>query len=155
MKKTLRVCSIALKYLLLLMVLAAVVFPLLYIFLAAFKSNSDIFVSGANIWPEKFLLDNCTDSWQVANFSSYTFNTIYMTFFIVAGSVLTCTVMSYVFARGNFAGKKLIYWGDDVQFVYLIGNCGDLPSTPDSQGIRSQPFPMGGNPDKDTGSKRS
>lgn len=135
MKKTLRVCSIALKYLLLLMVLAAVVFPLLYIFLAAFKSNSEILVSGANIWPEKFLLDNFRDAWQVANFSSYTFNTIYMTFFIVAGSVLTCTVMSYVFARGNFAGKKLIYGVMMSSLFISLGTAAIFPQLQIAKGL--------------------
>ncbi len=89
--------------------LIIVVFPLLYIILSSFKGNAEILTSGANILPERFLMDNYIQAWNLANFKVYTWNSLYMTFFIVIGSIITTTTLAYVFARGNFIGKKFLF----------------------------------------------
>ena len=91
------------------LVFVLAVFPLFYIIMASFKSNSEILTSGANILPKQFLVDNYIQAWKIAKFSTYTFNSLYMTFFIVIGNIITCTVLAYCFARGNFIGKKLLF----------------------------------------------
>lgn len=84
------------------------IFPIVYIVLASFKSNAEILTAGANLLPEKFIIENYIKAWNLANFKLYTWNSIYMAFFIVIGSIITSTTLAYVLDRGNFAGRKFI-----------------------------------------------
>lgn len=84
-------------------------FPIVYILLASFKSNTEILTAGNKILPEKFVFDNYKEAWELANFKQYLFNSVYMSFFIVIGSIMVATVSGYVFERGNFPGKKIIF----------------------------------------------
>ena len=43
-----------------------------------------------------------------ANFARYSFNSIYVTLCAIAGAVILTSMAGYVFARGNFPGKKLL-----------------------------------------------
>ena len=81
-------------------------FPLIYIFFASFKSNTEILTAGNKLLPEKFVLDNYIQAWELANFKQFIKNSVFMSFFIVIGSVIVATVSGYVFERGNFPGKK-------------------------------------------------
>lgn len=81
-------------------------FPLIYIFFSSFKSNTEILTAGNKLFPEKFVLDNYIQAWNLANFRLYIKNSVFMSFFIVLGSVFVATISGYVFERGNFPGKK-------------------------------------------------
>jgi multiple sugar transport system permease protein len=84
-------------------------FPVFYTIMASFKSNMDILANPNAIFPERFALDNYIKAWQVANFSQYTLNSVHLAFFIVVGTIITCTTAGYVFDRGRFPGKELIF----------------------------------------------
>jgi ABC-type glycerol-3-phosphate transport system permease component len=84
-------------------------FPIIYLFLASFKSNAEILTSGARIIPEKFVFDNYFQAWNLANFKQLTLNSVGMTFFIVVGSILTTTTLAYVLQRGKFKGKAFLH----------------------------------------------
>lgn len=109
MEKKISIFYKALKVVFLMLILIMVVFPLVYIILASFKSNAEILTSGANILPKKFIINNYIQAWSLANFKLYTWNSLYMAFFVVVGSIITTTVMAYVLGRGNFIGKKALY----------------------------------------------
>ncbi len=109
MRRLYRVGYKSLVFLFLLAVFVISVFPIIYIILASFKSNAEILTAGAQILPEKFILDNYVQAWTLANFERFTWNSIYMTFFIVIGSIFTCTTLAYVLDRGVFFGKKFIF----------------------------------------------
>ncbi|MCU6710235.1 carbohydrate ABC transporter permease [Paenibacillus sp. J5C_2022] len=96
-------------YLFLLAVLLFTVFPLLYVFFASFKSNQELLASGSNLLPRSFTLDNFKQAWVLADFKRYTWNSMYFTFFIVVGVLFNSTMAGFVFARGRFHGKKLIF----------------------------------------------
>jgi multiple sugar transport system permease protein len=108
MDKLFKYLSKTVIYAFLSIALVITIFPLVYLILASFKSNAEILTSGSII-PQKFILDNYRQAWKLANFKLYTWNSIYMTFFIVIGSIITSTTLAYVLNRGRFAGKKFIY----------------------------------------------
>lgn len=108
MGKYLKYVSKPLIYMFLLIVFVVSVFPVIYIILASFKSNAEILTSGAKLLPEKFMTENYVKAWNLANFKLYTWNSLYMTFFIVIGSIITSTTLAYVLDRGVFVGKKFI-----------------------------------------------
>ena len=66
-------------------------------------------VGGLKLFPDKWMFSNYSDAWRLANFSRYTWNSLYMCFFIVIGSVLAATIQGYVFSRGTSKITKFIY----------------------------------------------
>ena len=94
--------SAVLIYLVLSIVFILVIFPIFYTFMGSFKSNQELLTSGSTIIPHQFVLDNYKQAWSLANFERYTWNSVYMSFFIVVGTIITSTVAGYCFERGNF-----------------------------------------------------
>ena len=101
--------SAALTYLVLSIIVVFVIFPIFYTFSGSFKSNQELLTSGSTILPEKFVPDNYIQAWSLANFERYTFNSVYLSFFIVLGTIITSTVAGYCFERGKFRGKNMIF----------------------------------------------
>ena len=85
-----------------------VVYPFIYAFLSSFKSTREILVS-SNIWPEKFDVSNYIKAWEMANFARYTFNSAWFSAVKVITSVFLSAIHGYVFARGEFRGKNIIF----------------------------------------------
>lgn len=107
--KTKKILGNTFVYLILIAVFAITVFPLLYTLLGSFKSNMELLTNGSSIFPKKFILDNFKQAWELANFKQYTFNSVFMSFFIVLGTIFTSTIAAYVFERGSFRYKNLIF----------------------------------------------
>ena len=85
------------------------IFPIFYTLSASFKSNQELLISGATLIPQHFTFANYKEAWTAANFKIYTWNSIYMTALIMVGVLFNSTMGGYVFARGNFRGKKFIF----------------------------------------------
>lgn len=96
-------------YLLLLIVFIFTVFPLFYTFMGSFKSNMELLANSGRLIPEKFITDNYVQAWKLANFKQYTFNSIFLSFFVVVGTIFTSTIAGYVFERGNFRLKNFLF----------------------------------------------
>ena len=101
--------SAILTYLVLSVIFVFVIFPIFYTFMGSFKSIQELLTSGSTIIPHQFVLDNYKQAWNLANFEQYTWNSVYMSFFIVIGTVITSTVSGYCFERGKFKGKNTIF----------------------------------------------
>jgi multiple sugar transport system permease protein len=97
-------------YLILIVVFIVSMFPVFYTFMASFKSNKELLTSGNRVIPDRFVIENYMDAWRLANFKRFTFNSIFMSGFIVAGDIIVSIVSGYVFARGHFRGKQFIYY---------------------------------------------
>ncbi|MDR1903200.1 MAG: carbohydrate ABC transporter permease [Treponema sp.] len=108
--KTGKYISNLMIYLVLFGVFCVTIFPVFYTFMASFKSNKEILTAGNRVIPTKFVFDNYVQAWKLANFKQYTFNSVFMSVFIVAGVIVTSTVCGYVFARGQFRGKQFLYY---------------------------------------------
>jgi len=107
--KTSKRVSDILTYTILIVALAIALFPIFYTLMASGKSNQELLANPSSIIPEKFIFDNYIQAWNLANFKQYTFNSVYMSFFIVLGTIITCTTAGYVFERGKFKGKEFIF----------------------------------------------
>lgn len=83
--------------------------PIIYSFFGSFKSNMELMTNGASIMPEKFVFENYVQAWEMADFKTYTMNSVFLSFFTVVGVVFMSSMVGYVFARGNFPGKKIIF----------------------------------------------
>ena len=96
-------------YIFLILLVFVALFPVIYIFLSSFKTNMEIMVGGVKLLPDKWMFSNYARAWQLANFSRYTWNSLYMCAFIVAGSIVAATIQGYVFSRGTSKITKFIY----------------------------------------------
>lgn len=98
-------------YVWLLLLAAFILFPLVYTVAASFKTNSEILAHPERIFPQKPTFDNYIEAWNSPNFSIKTmlFNSIIFTVGTVAMNLLTSSVAGYVFARGCFPGKNIIF----------------------------------------------
>ena len=97
---------IAYTFLILLLVLT--VYPFIYALLCSFKNTQEILV-GSSFMPKKFEFKNYVQAWKIANFAKYTFNSAWYSVFEVLIAIWTSTIAGYVFARGEFRGKKIIF----------------------------------------------
>ena len=92
-----KLISSALVYLVLTVILIIAIFPVLYTILGSFKGNMELLTEGNRLFPRKFVLDK------------YTVNSVFMSGTIVIGTIVTSTIAGYVFERGDFPGKNLLF----------------------------------------------
>ena len=101
-----------LKYILLIAILVIMVFPLIYAFFASFKTNLEIMTDSGKLLPNKFTLDNYRTIFDPANnfnFSRMTLNSLYLTVVSIIISLGLSTTIAYVYVRGVFKGKKIVF----------------------------------------------
>jgi N-acetylglucosamine transport system permease protein len=86
-----------------------IILPLLWTFLASFKSNTEIFGDPLQL-PGALRLDSWGRAWDKAHIGRYLFNSILVVFFGTAGTMLFGSMAAYVLGRYKFVGSKLIYY---------------------------------------------
>ena len=104
-----RILKKGLLYIFLTALVFVTLLPVMYAFFGSFKSNQELLVSGARLLPESFMVDNYIKAWKLADFKTYTFNSLYLTFFSVIGVVSSSAMAGYSFSRGTFPGKNIIF----------------------------------------------
>ena len=108
--------STVLRYFLLTAVGLVMLYPLIWLVGASFKSNAEIFAS-PGFWPHHPTLDGYIQGWKTS--TAYTFATFFWNTFLIVlpkviGTAISCTAVAYGFARFDFPGKKVL-------FALLIG----------------------------------
>ncbi|WP_086351030.1 carbohydrate ABC transporter permease [Candidatus Enterococcus clewellii] len=100
-----------LKYAVLTIGALIMLYPILWLFGASFKSNTEIFRS-IWFWPESFDFSAYIEGWKTS--SQYTFTTYFLnSFLIVIPKVLltlvSCTLAAYGFSRFDFPWKRILF----------------------------------------------
>ncbi|MDW2797655.1 carbohydrate ABC transporter permease [Clostridium boliviensis] len=103
------------------------VYPVIYILFGSFKTNNELVRGGVNLLPQKFVLDNYIQAWEMANFSRYTLNSLIISFGVMAVSLTVSSMAGYVFSRKEFRFKSLIY-NSMVMFMFI--NVGSVALRP-------------------------
>lgn len=117
----------AIIFLLLALLALATVYPVVYIALGSFKTNSELVSGGLKLLPDKFVLDNYIQAWQMANFSRYTVNSLILSFGVMLVSVVVSSMAGYVFSRREFRFKGLIY---NAMVLFMFINVGSAALRP-------------------------
>ena len=99
------------RYTVLLAVVVLMLYPLLWLVGASFKSNAEIF-SEVGFWPERFAFDAYAKGWKTS--TEYTFATYFLNSFLITiprivVTVVSCVLVAYAFARFEFWGRKLLF----------------------------------------------
>lgn len=87
------------------------IFPMIWMFFASFKSNNEIF-GNLNILPKKFILTSYITGWMghgQFTFDVFLLNSIKLVIPVVLFTVLSSTLVGYGFARFTFPLKKILF----------------------------------------------
>jgi oligogalacturonide transport system permease protein len=110
-KKQFRTLAHFLHYVLLTVLGLLLVFPLIYMFFATFKTSNEIF-SSMDLLPHAFSLDGYINGWKgvgQTGFMTFILNSFALTLPTVLFTILSSLCVAYGFSRFEFPGKKLFF----------------------------------------------
>jgi N-acetylglucosamine transport system permease protein len=84
--------------------------PLIWVVLASFKSNTEIFLGKPFALPKHFSLDTYFSAWNQAHIGRYFVNSVFVVILSTAGTMLLGSMAAYVLARYRFFGNRVIYY---------------------------------------------
>ena len=99
------------------------VYPLIWLFFASFKTNTEIF-SDIQLFPNRFHFENYSSGWVGSgsiSFARYFGNTFLLVIPTVFFTVISSMLVAYSFARFHYPGRKA--------FFFLMLSTMMLPST--------------------------
>ncbi len=99
------------RYTLLIAVGILMLYPLIWLIGASFKSNAEIFTE-VGFWPSSFDFTPYVKGWKTS--TEYTFTRYFMNSFLIVipriiVTVISCVLVAYAFARFDFFGKKFLF----------------------------------------------
>ena len=101
----------ALFYAILILVFLVTIFPILYIAMSSFKTNTDILAYPEKLITSNMSFDNYIRAWNSRQFQVkyLIWNSLYYTLGSVFISLSISAMAGYVFSRGHFPLKKVIF----------------------------------------------
>ena len=84
--------------------------PLIWVVLASFKSNTEIFLGQPFAFPHAFSFDTYVAAWSQAHVGRYFLNSVFVVLLSTAGTMLFGSMAAYVLARYRFVGNRFIYY---------------------------------------------
>ncbi|MFV0395013.1 MAG: carbohydrate ABC transporter permease [Coprobacillaceae bacterium] len=100
------------RYAILIIVGFILIYPLLWLFFASFKENSEIFTT-LKLWPDNgFDFSGYKEAWETStghNFGYYFLNTMELLLPKVLLTIISCVMTAYAVVRFEFRGKKLVF----------------------------------------------
>jgi oligogalacturonide transport system permease protein len=103
--------ALVLRYVALSAVGFVMLYPILWLVGASFKSNAEI-LSEIGFWPSHFDFSAYAKGWKTS--SEYTFATYFLNSFLIVVpriivTVISCVLVAYAFARWEFPGRKFLF----------------------------------------------
>lgn len=86
-------------------------YPLIWLVGASFKTNEEIF-SSASFWPENPTVQGYIDGWETSTpytFGRFFLNSLYIVIPKMLGTAISSVIVAYGFARFEFPGKKILF----------------------------------------------
>jgi multiple sugar transport system permease protein len=105
----------ALRLIVILAILAAILYPLVWMLGSSFKSQEEV-LSNSSAWPHEWTPGNYPDGWVQlkVHFGRFFLNSALVAGLVVLGNALSCLLAAYAFARLRFRGRG-------VWFAVMIG----------------------------------
>ncbi|MGG4143066.1 carbohydrate ABC transporter permease [Paenibacillus algorifonticola] len=83
--------------------------PFLWMLSTSFKEPQDIFTYPPKLIPPAFRLQNYVDVFQLIPFHRFYFNSVYIAFVVVLGTVFFASLAGYAFAKIPFKGRNIVF----------------------------------------------
>ncbi|GGK72043.1 carbohydrate ABC transporter permease [Mangrovihabitans endophyticus] len=87
-----------------------VIAPLIWVVLASFKSNTEIFTHAPFSLPSKISFETYRTAWSQAHVGRYFLNSVFVVAISTAGTMLFGSMAAYVLARYRFFGNRFLYY---------------------------------------------
>ena len=100
-------------YIILAVVTIIIIFPFIWMVGTSLKEPGTVFEYPPQIFPQEFFWHNYTRVWHAIPFARGFANSLFISFSIMLGQLLTCSLAAYAFARLQFPGRDKIF------FLYL------------------------------------
>jgi len=84
------------------------IYPFIWIATAAFKSQREMLLGGLSVIPKHATLGNFSRAWSVADFGTYTVNTVIYAVGVVAVVLVISATAGYALGRGAMPGKRVV-----------------------------------------------
>lgn len=98
-----------LRWLLLALIAAAVVFPIVWMVLTSFKPEADVVSMPPRLWPHTWTVDAYRGIWQRIPFLRYLLNSVVFTGGVTFISLAFDTLAGYGFARLPYKGRNVLF----------------------------------------------
>ena len=108
-KKRSEIIANAIGFLLLVVLAAAVLLPIWWIFRSSLMSNASMYSYPPQFFPDQWNFSNYAATLETYDFLRYLKNSFIIIVPSVLGGVATATLAAYAFARLRFRGKKLMF----------------------------------------------
>jgi ABC-type glycerol-3-phosphate transport system permease component len=86
-------------------------YPIIWMFFSSFQENDEIF-NVAAVFPRRWMFENYSNGWMSIpehNFGEFFRNSFVISCIIVAGTIISCSLTAFPFARLRFRGKKILF----------------------------------------------
>ena len=100
--KIAKVCAVLFLFIMIVFTL----YPIIYTVLGSLKTNAEL-TAGGSFFPKKWQFKNYYQAFVQADFVKYTLNSVILAVSTTILAVVTCALAGFIFARRNFAGKKI------------------------------------------------
>lgn len=107
MKMSLR--SKVVIYALLVMVAIYFLSPFVYMLFSTFKTSAEAIAYPPSLFLKEWQWENYAKAWDAQPFGKYLLNSVIVTVLNTLGTVLSCSLVAYGFARYNFKGKNILF----------------------------------------------
>lgn len=101
--------KVALLYALILGIGVAFIIPLMWMLTVSLSETKSVAGPGLHLIPRQLRLSNYHDALTMMPFAKYAWNTIKVTVLCVLGSLLSCSMVAYAFARLKAPGKDGLF----------------------------------------------
>jgi len=115
-----RLLGSALRYLVLIGGAAVMVLPFLWMVSTSLKDYAFVIEFPPRLIPAQPTLNNFLEAWTAGNFQLYFKNSLIVAVSSVVLSVLISAMMAYAFARFNFPGKEILFFG--ILLILMVPN---------------------------------
>jgi ABC-type glycerol-3-phosphate transport system permease component len=88
---------------------AVMLIPLAWLISSSLKPDDQLFAYPPVWIPRALKWGNYANAWGYAPFGAYLINTLTITAFTLAGTVVSCSLVAYGFARGQFPGRDALF----------------------------------------------
>jgi len=85
------------------------IIPFLWMLSTSLKTTAQSMAFPPEWWPRPFVWENYTQIYQYMPFFTFLFNSIKITFFVLIGQLLTCSLAGYAFAKLRFPGRRPLF----------------------------------------------
>lgn len=95
--------------LILIIVLIVMIFPFIWMFFGAFKTNLEVMKMPPQLLPKQFNLDNFIEISKLFPISKFLLNSVFIAVITTGAQVLFCAMAGYVFAKIKFKGREFLF----------------------------------------------